>query len=562
MGEAKRGKSSFINALIGRDVLPTDVDVATSQVFRISRGSEAYRVRFEDDSVRNISAQELPDYGSQVVLDAVGEPWLDQTVRWIEVDVPARFLPDGVNILDTPGLGALYQAHAEVTYRFVPHADAVIFMLDSGQPIVQAELDLIKRILKVTPNLFFVQSKIDQFGSEHWEQVKARSEALLQEHFGEALTDVRIWPVSSSNLHKAATSKHPEALLKVSRYRALAEALAQFLQRMLGSARAAQALELARRYHATSQRVLSMRAESLEPRSQQELAEQEESLADRRAAFAAEWGGQGQKRAQLAHETKRIVAINKQAFRESLQPAGPVAAPIDLRINAVASLEQANALGEALSDELIAAALDQWRDVRDLTESRMTEMLAGFLGVADALTLPAAPDEPTISVSQRRVEKAALGALEGMTSVYATAMAPMGLSALLGVGLGPLGLVAGAVPRGPRVEAAHEAAPHGGEERATPALHRPGCTSFSSISSPWTWGLSASAWWTSTSAGPRRRCSPLSTPRRGAGSRRPKGARSACTRRRSSRRSSGPQRQAELASSWRGGSGLAAGSPS
>src|SRR5712675_823961 len=34
-GEAKRGKSSFINALIGQTILPTDVDVATSQVFRI-----------------------------------------------------------------------------------------------------------------------------------------------------------------------------------------------------------------------------------------------------------------------------------------------------------------------------------------------------------------------------------------------------------------------------------------------------------------------------------------------------------------------------------------------
>src|SRR5215207_4435064 len=34
-GEAKRGKSTFVNALIGRDILPTDVDVATSQVFTV-----------------------------------------------------------------------------------------------------------------------------------------------------------------------------------------------------------------------------------------------------------------------------------------------------------------------------------------------------------------------------------------------------------------------------------------------------------------------------------------------------------------------------------------------
>ncbi|MGI8643395.1 MAG: dynamin family protein [Thermomicrobiales bacterium] len=36
-GEAKRGKSSFVNAMIGRRVSPVDVQVATSQVFRIQR---------------------------------------------------------------------------------------------------------------------------------------------------------------------------------------------------------------------------------------------------------------------------------------------------------------------------------------------------------------------------------------------------------------------------------------------------------------------------------------------------------------------------------------------
>ena len=35
VGEAKRGKSTFVNALIGRDILPTAVEVATSQVFNV-----------------------------------------------------------------------------------------------------------------------------------------------------------------------------------------------------------------------------------------------------------------------------------------------------------------------------------------------------------------------------------------------------------------------------------------------------------------------------------------------------------------------------------------------
>ena len=82
VGEAKRGKSTFVNALIGRDVLPTDVDVATSQVFNIRPSQrEAYRLRFEDGSEREISLEDLPLYGSQVALDAGVVPTADQLIR-------------------------------------------------------------------------------------------------------------------------------------------------------------------------------------------------------------------------------------------------------------------------------------------------------------------------------------------------------------------------------------------------------------------------------------------------------------------------------------------------
>jgi hypothetical protein len=82
VGEAKRGKSTFVNALIGRDVLPTDVDVATSQVFNIRPSQrEAYRLRFEDGSEREISLEDLPLYGSQVALDAGVVPTTDQLIR-------------------------------------------------------------------------------------------------------------------------------------------------------------------------------------------------------------------------------------------------------------------------------------------------------------------------------------------------------------------------------------------------------------------------------------------------------------------------------------------------
>jgi len=80
VGEAKRGKSTFVNALIGRDILPTDVDVATSQVFNIRPSErEAYRVRYEDGSEREILPEDLPLYGSQTAPGAGYLPAPDPT---------------------------------------------------------------------------------------------------------------------------------------------------------------------------------------------------------------------------------------------------------------------------------------------------------------------------------------------------------------------------------------------------------------------------------------------------------------------------------------------------
>lgn len=168
IGEAKRGKSTLVNALIGRPLLPTNVDIATSQAFRVCpSNTEAYRLRFEDGSSKEITAEELGRYGSQAFAegDEVSNS-LSEIIRWIEIDVPARFIPSNIRIIDTPGLGSLYVSHGQITRRFIPYAHAVIFVLESQTPPNQPGIDIFEEVLKHTQNIFFVQTKIDQFEKE------------------------------------------------------------------------------------------------------------------------------------------------------------------------------------------------------------------------------------------------------------------------------------------------------------------------------------------------------------------------------------------------------------
>src|SRR5437868_67436 len=300
VGEAKRGKSTFVNALIGHEILPTDVDVATCQVFRIRRASkEAYRIRFEDESQQEITLTDLPRYGSQTMADVRGLPNLNQIIRWIEVDLPAHFLPEGVSLLDTPGLGSLYSAHAQITQRFVPFADAVIFVLDSSQPIIQPELDFIDKILSKTPHILFIQTKIDLQRRDNWQALLRRNQEILQERFGNRLTDTRVWPISSTNLLKAMQAEDGDDYLRVSRYRQLAAVLQVFLFRVAGWDRAAVAIRAAEDYYVLARQTLAGRLATLTEESEQKRAEIERQIGQRKQQFDKDWGEHGQKRDEL-----------------------------------------------------------------------------------------------------------------------------------------------------------------------------------------------------------------------------------------------------------------------
>lgn len=397
VGEAKRGKSTFVNALVGRDLLPTDVDVATSQVFNIRPSEhEAYRLRFEDGSAREVTADELPLYGSQVMLDAGVVPAPEEIIRWIEVEVPARFLPTGVSILDTPGLGALYAGHARITHRFVPEADAVIFVLESGQPVIEEDLKFIEQILTITSNIFFIQTKIDQYARDDWQSIQNRNQEILAQKFKDRLSDTRVWPISSTNLRAAATAdeKMVRAYLMASRYNELSSALQEFLARVSGRGRASEALAMAANYHATCRKALAGRLAGLTAESKQQQADLQAVAVEGKRRFDAEWGIQGEKYRELRDGLQRAIAIGKQSFANATQPGSDIELAQKAKIEAVSSLKQANRVAEQMPGEVVTAAINDWARICDEVQRRCVVLLGPFADAVDGIGAPVDPDLP------------------------------------------------------------------------------------------------------------------------------------------------------------------------
>ncbi|MBQ9727725.1 MAG: dynamin family protein [Kiritimatiellae bacterium] len=213
MGEIKKGKSSFINALLGyKDLVPVNSDVATSTIFKICYGPEVgYKVFFLQDSAKKpiaIQTSELTAYGTED-----GNPGNQKQVDFIQVFCPSPLLKAGLVIVDTPGLGGLFKQHKRITYQYVPKADAVFLVTDSVEsPIGQAELDLLADLKKVTKHIFFVQTKSRLVDADAREARKENNLRILSEQAGFDKIKIRYFVVDSATKIAADEEKNLKKL--------------------------------------------------------------------------------------------------------------------------------------------------------------------------------------------------------------------------------------------------------------------------------------------------------------------------------------------------------------
>ena len=216
VGEIKKGKSSFINALLGEpELLPVDVPVTTSTVYKLMYGDvEKYQVFFNPPAGGGtakepiyIARAELTDYGTED-----GNPGNEKEVDHIAIELPNPLLRSGVIITDTPGIGGLFAEHGDITLKNAPTADAVCFVVDSIESVVsQEEMEHLKKFLElptkvqgIPPSLFFVQTKIDAASSEEqWQQYRERNLDIISEHLAVQKETLSYFPVSAELKHVA-----------------------------------------------------------------------------------------------------------------------------------------------------------------------------------------------------------------------------------------------------------------------------------------------------------------------------------------------------------------------
>jgi GTPase Era involved in 16S rRNA processing len=207
VGQFKRGKTSLINALLGADILPVAVVPLTSIVTILTYG-EALRIKvfFNDGRVTEIKPESLVEYVTEK-----GNPKNIKDVREVIVTYPSQYLKDGVRLIDTPGVGSIYQHNTDVAYQYLPKSDAALFLLSVDQPLSKAELDFLYDVKEYSNKTFFLLNKADYLLDSDLAEVLEFSQNTLKDVMGH---DVKVFPISAKLALEGKSLNSEEVLLK------------------------------------------------------------------------------------------------------------------------------------------------------------------------------------------------------------------------------------------------------------------------------------------------------------------------------------------------------------
>lgn len=177
IGQFKRGKSTLLNALVGRAVLPSAILPVTAVPTVLRYGSELnVRVYFTNGESRVIDVEVLESYVSE---EKNSEN--NKGVQTVEVFVPSHLLSGGMCLVDTPGIGSVFESNTATTHAFIPHIDAILVVIGADPPISGDELSLVEQVGRFVQHMVVVLNKADRFTDAECEQAVTFATRVLSQ---------------------------------------------------------------------------------------------------------------------------------------------------------------------------------------------------------------------------------------------------------------------------------------------------------------------------------------------------------------------------------------------
>ena len=222
IGQFSRGKTTLMNALLGDAYLPMGALPMTSVVTTVRYGTRARAL------VRSHAAALPVEVPVAEVASFVARASAERTrlqVASVEVEIPAELLRLGFEFVDTPGVGSAIAANTAATLRYLPRADAVVFVTGFDSALTRAEADFLTTAASQAGKLFLVINKRDLVTDADSADVAGYVQRWARCSLP---AEPPVFGISALQALEGATRRDP-GLLAASGIGALREALTRFL---------------------------------------------------------------------------------------------------------------------------------------------------------------------------------------------------------------------------------------------------------------------------------------------------------------------------------------------
>jgi len=206
LGRFKAGKSSFLNRLLGRDLLPVGVVPVTSVVSEIRYGpKERAQVRYLDGRTEEAPVEDIGAY-----IDETRNPENQKRVALVCVELPALDRFRGIRFVDTPGLESVLSHNTDASLGWLPNVGLAIVAVGVDPPLSQRDIELIRQLSRYTPNISLLLTKVDVLQENEWREVEDFVRKQLTRHWN---SSVPIYPYSIRPGYEALRERFEEALV-------------------------------------------------------------------------------------------------------------------------------------------------------------------------------------------------------------------------------------------------------------------------------------------------------------------------------------------------------------
>lgn len=180
VGQFSSGKSTFLNALLSKDILPTGITPVTSKVNFINYGSEyKLKVTYKNGANEYHALENIAKFTDQREVM--------QDVKYLTLYAPMEILKD-ISFVDTPGLNSQSHQDTETTKKILRDVDGIIWLTLIDNAGKESETQVLKEYLSnFNAKSLCVLNQKDKYTKEQVETTLSYMKESFSEYFAQVV---------------------------------------------------------------------------------------------------------------------------------------------------------------------------------------------------------------------------------------------------------------------------------------------------------------------------------------------------------------------------------------